>query len=125
MSRTRRFEFDVAGGGTASFRHHGKGPPSAAFCAAMSMLAGAAIAHMGIESRACSPCVGDRLLDRDGNPTTEVKQIGFGDGSEITVTYTLTGSSREFTDTLKAYQWMIECALKSDETFHGVEDDEE
>jgi hypothetical protein len=125
MSRTRRFEADVPGGGTFSFSHRGRGAPSPDFCYAMQLLAATAMAHMGIESRACNPLVGDRLIGRDQTTAMEVKEVSFGEGSEILVKYTLAGSSQVFTDPLKAYQWMIECALKSGETFHGVEDDDE
>lgn len=124
MSRSRRFEFDVPGGGTASFRHHGKGPPSAALCLAMKELASAAIAQQATIDRARSPRVGDRLLNRDQTCVLmEVKEV-IGEGADTVVKYVLTGSSREFTDPLDAYQWMVQCAVESGETFHGVEDDE-
>lgn len=124
--RSRRYEFDVPGGGTASFVHHGKRRPSAKRFRAMAALASAAIAQQATIDRACKPCVGDRLLTKDHTTVQmEVKEILGGEGAAHAVKYTLDGSSREFTDPLKDYQWMVQISIECGETFHAVEDDEE
>lgn len=119
MKSSRRYEFDVASG-TASFRYHGRGKPSAAFCAAMQTIAGASMSHFATEDRACDPRLGDRFTKDDGTVILEVV------GRDEYVRYTVPHYSSEVQNVfLWFYQKIVQSNLKHGFTFHAVEDDEE
>lgn len=130
-ARSRRYEFDAVGGGTVSFRHHGRGKPTPALLNAMSYLAAAAMAQIATEARACDPRVGDRFIGLDevtvveitavrdvpGNPTPGTQQvIEYSDNRRTSPTPSMF---------LGYYQEMVKNTLKGGHTFHAVEDDEE
>lgn len=131
-TRSRRYEFDAACGGTVSFRHHGRGRPTPALLNAMSYLAAAAMAQIATETRACDPRVGDRFIGLDEVTVVEITAV-----RDVSVLNEVPGTEQvvEFKDSRSAtpptpmfigyFRTMAANALKAGHTFHAVEDDEE
>ncbi len=129
---SRRYEFDAAGGGTVSFRHHGRGMPTLALLAAMSHMAAAAMAHMATEARACDPRVGDRFIGLDEETVIEITAV-----RDVSALNEVPGTEQvvEFKDSRHAtppppmfigyFRTMAANAIKAGHTFHAVEDDQQ
>ena len=130
MRPSRRFEFDTPGG-TASFRHQGRGKPTPSFCQVMQWLAGAAIAHMGIEARARDPRVGDRVYGACGKAYVEVTAViahprhESDPNGSFDVEYAHSTSAEITSATIGYWKKIITISLERGHTFHAVEDDEE